>query len=249
MTRHSVVIVTKNEEANLAACLESVAWADERIVVDSFSTDGTVAIAQARTPHVFIRAWKGYADQKNFGIDQAAGEWVLILDADERVSPELAREIQALAEQPRKEKVFRIPFKNHLGGFWLAHGGLYPDYHPRLFRKGSARYGAREIHETLDYEGPAGRLKHPILHFTYADIATYLHKVNHYTSLEAEHLHLQGFVVRWWHFLSPLSRFFKFYVRKRGFQDGFHGFASALLLSIYPVLVSLKVLELRHRGR
>lgn len=244
MSRLSVVVVTKNEEAMLRGCLESVAWADERIVVDCFSTDATLAIAREFTEKVFEREWPGYASQKNFGIDQATGDWILILDADERVSKDLALEIQAVISDPGGTQVFRIPFKNHIGVFWLGHGGLYPDYHPRLFRKGSARYGQREIHESLEFTGTPRRMKYPILHFTYADIETYLRKVNQYTSLEAAHLRSSGFRVRWWHFLKPFPRFFKFYLRKKGYKDGFLGLTSAVLLALYPFLVYAKSLEI-----
>jgi glycosyltransferase involved in cell wall biosynthesis len=249
----SVVIVTRNEEARLRACLESVAWADQIIVVDSLSEDGTVAVAAEFTPDVHRRPWPGYASQKNFGIDQATGDWILILDADERVSAELRGEIQGLLAGGAEHPVYRVPFKNHLAGRWLAHGGLYPDYHPRLFRRGAARYGEREIHETLQYAGGSkpsrGRLRGAILHLTYADLANYLEKVNRYTSLEADALAAEGHRVRWWHLLKPIPRFFKLYVRKKGFLDGVPGLASAVLLAVYPLLVQAKVLERQHQAK
>ena len=242
----SVVIITHNEEAKIRACLESVAWASEIIVVDSLSTDATVRICSEFTERIHIREWPGYASQKNFGIDQASGDWILILDADERVSADLRSEIQALLAAPSPHAAFRIPFKNYLGRHWLAHGGLYPDYHPRLFRKGAARYGRREIHESLQIDGTQGRLNGAIEHLTYEDIATYLQKVNHYTTLEARHLAREGFRVRKRHFLKPLGKFFKVYIRKKGFLDGRHGLTSALFLSLYPYLVYAKVLELQE---
>jgi glycosyltransferase involved in cell wall biosynthesis len=243
----SVVVVTRNEEAKLRACLESVAWADQIVVVDSLSTDATVAIAREFTAHVHERPWPGYASQKNFGMDQATGDWILVLDADERVTPELRAEIQALLAGPAAHPLYRIPFRNHLGGTWLAHGGLYPDFHPRLFRRGAARYGGREIHEALEYSGSKGRLRGAIDHLTYADLAAYVDKVNRYTTLEAEALAAQGHRVRWWHLLRPLPRFFKLYVRKRGFLDGVPGLASAALLAIYPLLVQAKAAEREKR--
>jgi len=239
----SIVIITGNEEARIRACLESVAWADEIVVVDSQSRDATVAICEEFPCRIHVRPWPGYASQKNFGIDQAAGDWVLILDADERVTPELAVELRALLAGQPQHPVYKIPRMNHLGDFWLAHGGLWPDLTPRLFRRGLARYGEREIHETLEYQGRAGKLRGPLLHLTYPDLAGYLDKVNHYTTLEAEVLVAKGFQVRWWHLLRPLPRFFKFYVRKAGYKDGFRGLASAVLLSIYHFLIYVKVLE------
>jgi glycosyltransferase involved in cell wall biosynthesis len=244
----SVVIITHNEEARLPACLESVAWADQVVVVDSQSTDATAAVAARATPHVHVRPWPGYASQKNFGMDQATGDWILILDADERVSPELREEIRALLAGGAGHPLYRIPFKNHLGDTWLAHGGLYPDYHPRLFRRGFARYGAREIHETLVFPGTPGRprggkLAGAIIHLTYPDLATYVDKVNRYTTLEAEAGTAGERPPRWWHLLVPIPRFFKLYVRKKGFLDGVPGLASAVLLAIYPFLVRAKRLE------
>jgi glycosyltransferase involved in cell wall biosynthesis len=239
----SVVIITRNEAARIRACLESVAWAGEIVVVDSQSEDATAAICAEFTPRVYVRPWPGYASQKNFGIEQATGDWILILDADERVSPRLAAEIRTLLAGTPLHPVYRIPFRNYLGNTWLAHGGLYPDYHPRLFRRGHARYGEREIHEKLEFNGTLGSLEGPIEHLTYADLATYLHKVNHYTSLEAEWLARTGFRVRWWHFLKPIPRFFKYFIRKQGWRDGFRGLASAVLLALYPLLIYVKVLE------
>jgi glycosyltransferase involved in cell wall biosynthesis len=239
----SVVVVTRNEAARIGRCLDSVAWADEVVVVDSESEDGTAALCRERGARVFVRPWPGYASQKNFGFDQATGDWILLLDADERVSEPLAAEIRGLLEGSAPRAVYLIPFKNYLGGFWLAHGGLYPDYHPRLFRRGQARYGAREIHEVLEHQGSAGKLQGAIEHLTYQDIATYLEKVNRYTTLEAEVLAAKGFRVRWWHLFKPLPRFFKYYVRKRGYQDGFRGLASAVLLAFYPFFIHVKVLE------
>jgi len=241
------VVVTRNEAARIGRCLDSVAWADEIVVVDSESEDGTAALCRERGARVFVRPWPGYASQKNFGFDQAGGDWILLLDADERVSDELAGEIRAVLAGPAPHPVYRIPFKNYLGDTWLAHGGLYPDYHPRLFLRGRARYGAREIHEVLEYQGRAGKLRGAIEHLTYQDIATYLDKVNRYTTLEAEVLAARGFRVRWWHLLKPLPRFFKYYVRKRGFRDGFKGLASAVLLAFYPFFVHVKVLERQAR--
>lgn len=241
----SVVIVTKNEEKEIRDCLESVAWASEIVVVDSHSEDATVRICREYTDKVHVRDWPGYASQKNFGIDQATGDWVLILDADERVSPELREEIRTVLGSSPVFSAYRIPFKNFLGRHWLAHGGLHPDYHARLFRRSAARYGKREIHESLKIDGKIGRLQGSILHMTYDDIADYVHKVNLYTTLEADHLAAAGRKYRWWHLLKPVPRFFKLYIRKQGFRDGIPGFISAALLSLYSFLICVKVMERR----
>jgi glycosyltransferase involved in cell wall biosynthesis len=245
----SVVVITHNEAGRIRRCLDSVAGlAAEVIVVDSQSEDGTAALAAECGARVVVRPWPGYASQKNFGIDQATGDWILILDADEAVSEPLGREIRALLDGAPPHPVYRIPFRNYLGTFWLAHGGLHPDYHPRLFRRGCARYGEREIHEVLEIQGSQGKLQGAIEHLTYRDLAAYLDKVNRYTTLEAEVLAAKGFRVRWWHLLKPLPRFFKYYVRKRGYRDGFRGLASAVLLAFYPFFIHVKVLERGDKG-
>jgi len=241
----SVVIITKNEEKKIRGCLESITWVDEIIVVDSFSSDATVRICSEFTEKIHVRAWPGYASQKNFGIEQATGDWILVLDADERVSEPLREELRALLASTQLHMAYQIPFKNYLGKHWLAHGGLYPDYHPRLFRRNAARYGHREIHESLEISGSVGRLQGEIQHQTYEDIASYLHKVNYYTTLEAEHLDHEGFQVHWWHFFKPIARFVKFYFRKKGYKDGIFGLTSAVLLSLYTFLIYAKVQERR----
>jgi len=245
----SIVIVTRNEEARIRPCLESVAWADEIIVVDSLSEDGTTAICAEFTSRIHSRPWPGYASQKNFGIDQATADWILILDADERVSPALAEEIRTLLDGHAAHPIYQIPRKNHLGTQWLAHGGLYPDFTTRLFRRGQARYGEQEIHETLDFTGSRGKLKGTLVHLTYRDFASYLSKVNQYTTLEAEVKARKGFRVRWWHLLEPVPRFFKYYLRKAGYRDGFMGLASAVLLAFYPFFIYIKVLEQQRVSR
>lgn len=244
MASVSVVIITRNEAARIRRCLDSVAgWAGEIIVVDSQSEDATTAIAAEYGARIHVRPWPGFATQKNFGIDQAACDWVLVLDADEQVSGELQAEIAALLAGQPQHPLYRIPRKNYLGDTWLAHGGMYPDLTPRLFRRGQARYGEREIHEVLVCAGTRGKLKGPIVHQTYADLAAYIDKVNRYTTLEAQDFCAKGRKVPWWYWLQPLGRFFKNYVRKKGYKDGFKGFASAVLLAIYPLFIHLKMLE------
>lgn len=248
MQKLSVVTVTKNEEAKIGKCLESVKWAAEIIIVDSYSTDATVDICRKYTSNVIQREWPGYASQKNFGIDQAAGDWILILDADEQVSDELREEIQALLQADSAADGYHIPFKNYLGQHWLKHGGLYPDFHLRLFKKGKARYGNKEIHETLKFDGTAGVLSGAIIHYTYDDYADYLNKVNKYTSLEAEHFYDKGYTVKRTDFIKAAGKFFKTYILKQGYRDGLAGLVNAVFLSLYLFLRAIKIIEL-HRAR
>lgn len=241
----SVIIITKDEERNIRECLESVTWTDEIIIVDSHSTDETVQLCKKYTDKIHIRDWPGYASQKNYGIEQATCEWILILDSDERISQELRLEIQETLTKTCNNSAYEIPFKNFIGDFWIRHGGLYPDYHCRLFRRNFAKYGQREIHEELLVEGQIGRLKEAILHKTYTNIADYVNKVNLYTTKEAEHYSSINATPHWGLHKFTL-RFFKLYIRKKGYKDGFIGLTSALLLSLYPFLTYAKVKEIKR---
>lgn len=226
----SVVVITHAEAEMIGACLASAGFADELVVVDDHSADATAAIAARHGAVVLPRAMDGFATQKNFGIGSARNDWVLILDADERVSPELAAELRALPDHP-SFAAFSIPFRNHLGRRWLRHGGLYPDRHVRLLDRRRARYGPREVHEMLDVDGPVGELRGDIVHLTYADLGEYRRKVRHYAALEAA-----------WTAAPPgrlhaTRVFLDRYVRRQGFRDGLAGLASAALLAYYQVLL------------
>ena len=141
--RLSVVLVTLNEEERLRACLESVAWADEIVVIDALSQDKTAQIAREFTDRVIVRPWPGFAAQKNFGLAEASGDWILSLDADEQVSPELREEIQRVLDVDGPHDGYRVPRRNLFGGQWVRHGGLWPDWQLRLFRRGRGRFVER----------------------------------------------------------------------------------------------------------
>src|SRR5262245_2377057 len=162
------VIITKNEEANIQECLGSVAWADERIVVDAESRDRTADLANAAGARVIVRPWPGFGPQKNYGMDLAAGEWILVVDADERVPKELHAEIltRITAWKPGDPVAYEIPRKNYFYGAWVRHAGVYPDYQIRLFRKGCARYNDVPVHENLIVKGPIGKLSTSLEHLT-----------------------------------------------------------------------------------
>lgn len=229
MAAISVVVITRDEGDTLAGCLRSASFADELVVVDDRSSDDTLAIARAHGATVHERALDGFATQKNFGIDRARNDWVLVLDADERVTPELARELESL-DLGGAHAAYSIAFRNHVGDRWLRHGGLYPDRHVRLFDRRRARYGEREVHEELEVDGTVGELAGDIVHLTYADLREYLAKVRRYAELEA----------RWTPRPSrthALKVFADRLVRMRGFRDGPAGLASAALLAYYQVLL------------
>jgi len=241
----SVVIITSNEEANLGRTLESVQplvrdGGGEIIVVDSGSQDRTVEIAKSNGAAVFLEPWKGFAAQKNSAIDKAKGCWILALDADEELEPELAAEIQAvISEVDPIPDGFYIPRKNFFLGRWIRHGGFYPDYKLRLFRRGSARFEDRAVHETVKVDGPTAKLQGALVHRAYPTLSSYIDHMNRYSSLGGEMAAVQG---RRGFSLSnivfrPLATFVYNYFFRLGFLDGREG----LLLHLYhAVYVSWK---------
>ena len=219
----SVVLITLNAAAQLPECLASVAFADEVLVVDSGSTDGTPEIAEKYGARVVQKAWLGFGPQKQFAVSQARHDWVLCLDADERVSPALAASITQALLAPR-ERVYRMARCNRFLGRWLRHGEGYPDWSPRLFDRRHARWSDDAVHEKVLYAGAAGTLQGDLLHDSAEDLRRYLEKQNRYTTLAAEALHARGRRAGTAHLLlSPLLRFLKFYVFRLGFLDGLPG--------------------------
>ncbi len=162
--RLSAVVITLNEEARLRTCLESVAWTDEIVVVDAESQDKTVQIAREFTEHVMVRPWPGFAAQKNFALDQASGDWLLSLDADEEISPELRDEILRLLVAGAGADGYAVPRRNVFLGQWIRHGGLYPDWQVRLFRRGHGRFVDRDVHESVEVDGRLERLAGHLVH-------------------------------------------------------------------------------------
>jgi glycosyltransferase involved in cell wall biosynthesis len=246
MARLSVAVIVLNEEERLRPCLESVVWADEIVVVDAGSSDKTVEIAHAFTDRVLFHAWPGYAAQKNFALDQCRGEWILSVDADERVPPELQAEIATRLAGTPVEAGFWVARRNLFQGRWMRHGGLYPDYQLRLFRRGRARFGSAAVHESARTDGPTGRLRTALVHETYRSVGDFVARANRYSDLAAAELAAAGrgggfgdLVFR------PLWRFFSMYVGRAGFLDGRRGFVLAVLYAYYVFLRAAKVRERR----
>jgi glycosyltransferase involved in cell wall biosynthesis len=252
----SVVIITYNEEANIGRTLEGVKLLvtdgkGEIIVVDSGSTDRTVEIAKSFGAKVFVEEWKGYAAQKNSAIDKATGDWILSLDADEVVEPELAQEIEAILGTRSNTSGFFIPRRNMFLGRWIRRGGFWPDPKLRLFRKGSARFEDRLVHEDARLvEGVSGKLAGALIHHSYPTLSGYIDHMNRYSSLAAEMIvakskgkvrfSLLNIVVR------PLATFIYNYFFRLGFLDGREG----LLLHLYhSVYVSWKYAKAWELGR
>jgi (heptosyl)LPS beta-1,4-glucosyltransferase len=249
VSRLSVVVIAQNEEERIRECLESAAWADELIVVDAESHDKTATIARELTDHVFVRPWPGFAAQKNFGVEQARGDWILSLDADEVVSAPLRAEIAALLAGSPAHAGYAVPRRNLFWGRWVRHGGLYPDWQLRLFRRGQGRFVERSVHESVRVDGSVGRLRGHLEHRSYRDVADFLARADRYSTLAAEEWLAAGRPVRPLRDLvgRPLARVLGMYVARAGFVDGWRGFLLAVLYGYYVFLRSAKAWERARR--
>jgi len=229
MNSLSVILITKNEAENIRACLESVAWADEIIVVDSGSTDDTVALCKELGAQVHVHDWPGFGVQKNRALGYATKKWVLSLDADERVTPELRAEIEAILKTEQTVDSYLVPRLSNYCGRFMYHSGWYPDLLPRLFKRGKARFSDDLVHERLIVEGSSAKLKGLLLHYAFDGMEEVLHKVNQYSTAGAAMMHkrgrqasLTGAVVR------GLWSFFRTYILRGGILDGREGFMLAV---------------------
>jgi len=241
----SAVLITRNAAAVLDFCLESLAFADEILIVDSQSTDGTLDLAARRGARVVQKEWLGFGRQKQFAVDQAKNDWVLCLDADERVSDGLAGSIRRALEAP-VSPVYRMARLNRFLGRWLAHGEGYPDWSPRLFNRLNARWSDDLVHEKVLYAVTPGTLEGDLLHDSSDDLATYLDRQNRYTTLAARQAYELGKSSGVFHLLaSPVVRFFKFYVLRLGFLDGVPGLLHISIGCMNSYMKYAKLLELR----
>ncbi len=251
MTRqpYSLVIVTLNAADLLQACVESAVGADEMLVVDSGSTDGTRELAARLGARVLHQDWLGYGPQKRFAAEQARHDWVLSLDADERLTPELRAAIEAALRAP-EACAYELPRRNRFMGRWLRHGEGYPDWCARLFDRRRARWSADAVHEKLEADGPVARLTGDLLHESEQGLADYLGKQNRYTDLQAARMLAAGKRFSAWKMVtSPLARFVKFYFLRRGFLDGVPGLAHIAIGCLTSFLKYAKLMELRDRQR
>jgi glycosyltransferase involved in cell wall biosynthesis len=243
----SVVIITKNEASRLRATLESVRFADEIVVLDSGSDDGTVELAREYTDKVFVDpVWPGFGEQKNRALAHATGDWVLSLDADERVSVELQREIRS-AMTGGGQSVYALPRLSSFCGRDIRHSGWWPDYVPRLFKRGAARFSDDKVHERLIFQGAAGRLKKPLQHLSYQTVEEVLDKVNRYSSAGAEQMVARGKKGSVGIALARgLWAFLRAYVLRAGFLDGREG----LLIAVSTAEVTFyRYVKLYYRQR
>ena len=245
MPKLSVTVVAKNEAADLGAALASVAWADEIVVVDSHSTDETVAIARQYTDRVFVHDWLGHIEQKNYAASLASHDWILSLDADERVTPELAAEIQALLAGAPPEAAFRIPRVTWHLGRWIRTTDWYPDYQNRFYDRRRARWTGRYVHEALRADGPSGQLRGEIQHYAYRDIADHLETIDRYTTLAARQMQEDGRRAGLLQLAGhPPLAFLRNYIARGGIRDGVPGFIISSMNAYYVFLKFAKLWEL-----
>lgn len=225
----SVVIITKNEEHDIRDCLESVKWADEIVVLDSGSVDNTLSVAKEYTNNVYVSVdWQGFGIQKNRALLYASCDWILSLDADERVSVALQHEITN-AIQFASPVVYQLPRLSSYCGKFIRHSGWWPDYVPRLFKRGEASFSRDLVHERLVFQGEAAKLTTPLLHITYKDLDEVIAKINQYSSLGAENSYRNG---KSGSLISAIAHglwaFIRTYIFRAGFLDGAEGIMLAI---------------------
>jgi glycosyltransferase involved in cell wall biosynthesis len=247
--RLSAAIICQDEEHAIEACLESVAWCDEVIVVDSGSTDRTVELAKKYATRVVAHPWPGYVAQKNFALDQTSGDWILCLDADERVTPALRAAIERALGAPPAVDGFEVRRHVFYLGRWIDHGGWYPDWKLRLVRRGRARWGGVDPHDKLLADGPVARLDADLVHLTYRDFADHLRTIDRFSDVVAAQWASEGrrfSIAR--AVLHPPVKFLECWVWKRGFLDGWPGFAIALASAFYVFAKYVKLFERTRAG-
>jgi len=242
----SVTVITRNEAADIGDALASASWADELIVVDSESTDDTVAIARRYTDRVVVRAWPGYPAQKNYAATLASHDWILSLDADERVTPALATEIQRTLQQEREDKGFLIPRVTWHLGRWIRTTDWYPDPQLRLYDRRSAHWTGRYVHESLTVHGRVGRLREELQHFAYRDITEHMETIERYTTYAAQQMHEEGRHASWLQIAGhPPLAFLRNYLLKGGVTDGVPGLVISAMNAYYVFLKLAKLWELQ----
>lgn len=239
----SVTIITGNEETNIRECLESVRWADEIIVVDSESKDKTAEIAKEFTDKVIVRKWEGYAAQKKYAMNLASNEWVLSLDADERITAELADEI--MTTNLDNFDGYRIKRENYFIGKKITGCGWGNDYQIRLFRKQMTKLSDRLVHEGFIIDGSLGTLKNVLTHYSYRNLHDGFHKINEYSSLEANEKAYKKKITGLRVVFYPVWAFLQHYFIRKGFRDGKHGLMVSLMHAMTKLQVYMKIWEIK----
>jgi len=245
----SVTIITLNEADHIGAAIDSAAWADEIIVVDCGSTDDTVTIARGRGARVECRAWTGWVDQKNHAASLAAHDWIFSLDADERITPPLATEVRALLASEPPRRGYRIPRVTFHLGRWIRTTDFYPDFQTRLYDRRAARWAGRHVHESVSVDGPVGRLRGEIEHYSFRDLRDQLDRINTYSTLSARQMAEAGRRAGVLDLLvQPPAAFLRNYLLRRGFLDGSVGLTVSLVNAWSVFLKFAKLWELQRRA-
>ena len=241
----TATVITFNEAANIQAALESVSWADEIVVVDSESTDDTAAIARRFTDKVIVRPWPGYVAQKNFAAEQASHDWILSLDADERISAPLADEIRALLKAGPAAAGYRLPRVTFHLGRWIRSTDWYPDHQLRLYDRRRARWAGRYVHESVKADGPVVDLRGEIEHYAYRDLAHHFQTMDRYTTLAARQMFEEGRRAGLLDLaVHPPAAFLRNYLLRGGFRDGIPGLIVSAMNARYVGLKFAKLWEL-----
>lgn len=240
----SVCVITYNEEANIEDCLKSVTWADEIVVLDSFSTDKTKEICLKYTDKFFQEKWEGFGITKNKAVRKCTGDWIFVLDADERITEELKDELLAL--EP-KASAYKVARKSFFGKNWIKYCGWYPDFSIRFFKSGKALFKEVEVHESLEVDGVIEELKNPMLHYTYKDVSDFISRLNRYTSLSAKEKECKSWFKNMLDVIfRPIFTFLKLYILKKGFMQGFDGIK---ISGLYAFSVFVKYLKIREKDK
>lgn len=249
MPKLSVTVITRNEADHLGAALESVRWADEIVVVDAESTDETVAIAKGYTDRVVVRPWPGYGAQKNYAATLARNDWILSIDADERVTPELAGEIRALLSSEPPRRGYRMPRVTWYLGRWIRSTDWYPDYQLRLYDRRVGAWKTQRVHESVEIDGPVGTLRHELRHLAYRDLSHHLQTIDRYSTLAAEDMRDAGRRVGLLSIaVHPPLAFLRNYLWRRGCLDGAPGLIVSALNAYYVLVKLAKRWALDHSG-
>ncbi len=246
----SVTVITLDEAEHVGAAIDSAAWADEIVVVDCGSTDGTADIARAKSVNVLCRDWSGYVDQKNYAAEHASHDWIFSLDADERIPPALATEIRGVLSSEPPMRGYRVPRVTFHLGRWIRTTDFYPDFQTRLYDRRAARWRGKYVHESVAVDGSVGQLRHDLEHYSFRDLRDQLDRVNHYTTLAARQMHDAGRRAGPLDLLvHPPAAFLRNYVLRRGMLDGTAGLTISLVNAYSVFLKFAKLWEMQRNPK
>ena len=250
MPKCSVTIITLNEAEHIGAAIDSVTWADEIVVVDCGSADATTEIARAKGATVVHRDWSGWIDQKNFAAERAANDWIFSLDADERVPPPLAGEIRELLSAEPPMRGYRVPRVTFHLGRWIRTTDFYPDYQTRLYDRRAARWRGKYVHESVAVDGPVGRFRHDLEHYSFRDLRDHLDRVNRYTTLAARQMHESGRRAGLFDLvIHPPAAFLRNYLLRLGILDSTPGLIISVINAYSVFLKFVKLWELQKNPK